>query len=55
MVEGTLEEVGTGEFLEKGDNVILPYTLGFEFVAEANTTILVTDRFLGKNSPGSKT
>lgn len=55
VVEGTLEEVGTGEFLEKGDNVILPYTLGFEFVAEANTTILVTDRFLGKNSPESKT
>jgi len=55
MVEGTLRNVETGECLETGDNVILPYTCRFDFAAVTAAIVLVTDHFLGKNSPDNET
>ena len=51
VVEGAIREVGTGAVLQRGDNVLLPFAVEFEFTAEVETLILVTDRFREKNSP----
>ena len=51
VVEGSIREAGTGAVLERGDNVLLPFAVEFEFTAEVETLILVTDRFREKNSP----
>jgi len=46
VIEGRI--AAEGEKLVGGDNVVLPYSLGFEFKAALNVTALVTEDFLSQ-------
>ena len=44
VVEGQLKE-SSGGLIGKGDNVLLPYASGSDWVAQGKAVVLVTDRF----------
>jgi mannose-6-phosphate isomerase len=49
VVEGALEEGQTsGPVLQLGDNVLLPYSGNFSFVAKGQTVVLITENFCGQ-------
>lgn len=45
VVEGQIREKSDGSVISRGANVLLPYGERFEFVAEAEATLVVSDRF----------
>lgn len=46
VVEGRICEKTDGVSIARGDNVLLPFAAGFEFEAQEEATLLVTDRFV---------
>ena len=47
VVEGRIREKKDGACIARGANVLLPFAEPFEFEAEEEATLLVTDRFVG--------
>ena len=46
IVNGCLRERDDGGKLRRGDNALLPYCESFSFVAEEDSVVLITDRFV---------
>ena len=45
VVEGSIKEASDGSIISRGANVILPYNEAFEFVAEGEAKVIITDQF----------
>jgi len=45
VVEGKIREQNDGNCISRGDNVVLPFAESFNFVAEEEATVIVTDQF----------
>ncbi len=46
IIDGRLKDVDTGESLQRGENVLVPFADGGRFTAEAPAAVIVTDHFV---------
>ena len=53
IVEGQLQDKASGSVLVRGDNVLLPYSVSFDLVADKKSLVLVTDGFFEKTRQNS--
>ena len=53
IVEGQLQDKASGSVIVRGDNVLLPYSVSFDLVADKKSLVLVTDGFFEKTRQNS--